>query len=60
MHPTNFLYPEAFILKGILKKGEMLGSDMDCKKGAGEAYYKHKPKSGPNGSQNLFDYGWGS
>lgn len=58
VHTTNLLYPGAFILEGILNKWAMLESDEACKKAAGNAYYKHKPKSGPNGSQNLFDYGW--
>jgi len=53
VHTTNLLYPGAFILEGILNKWAMLGSDIDCKKAAGEAYYKHKPKSGPNGSQEF-------
>ena len=58
VHTTNLLYPGAFILEGILNEWAMLKSDIDCKKAAGNAYYEHKPKSGPNGSQNLFDYGW--
>ncbi|CAG5086874.1 hypothetical protein [Parvicella tangerina] len=58
VHTTNLLYPGAFILEGILNEWAMLKSDAQCKKAAGSAYYKHKPKSGPNGSQNLFDYGW--
>jgi hypothetical protein len=59
VHTTNLLYPGAFILEGVINKWAMLESDIECKKAAGDAYYKHKPKSGPNGSQNLFDYGWG-
>jgi hypothetical protein len=58
VHTTNLLYPGAFILEGILNEWALLKSDEDCKKAAGKAYYKHKPKSGPNGSQNLFDFGW--
>ena len=58
VHTTNLLYPGAFILEGILNKWAMLGDEEACKKAAGNAYYKHKPKSGPNGSQNLFDFGW--
>lgn len=58
VHTTNLLYPGAFILEGILNQWAMLGTEEDCKKAAGQAYYKHKPKSGPNGSQNLFNYGW--
>jgi len=60
VHTTNLLYPGAFILEGILNEWAMLKSDKDCKIAAGKAYYKNKPKSGPNGSQNLFDFGWGS
>jgi hypothetical protein len=59
VHTTNLLYPGAFILEGIINAWAMLESDIECKKAAGKAYYEHKPKSGPNGSQNLFDYGWG-
>lgn len=59
VHTTNLLYPGAFILEGILNEWAMLKSEKDCKIGAGNGYYKHKPKSGPNGSQNLFDFGWG-
>lgn len=58
VHTTNLLYPGAFILEGIINKWAMLETDIECKKAAGDAYYKHKPNSGPNGSQNLFDYGW--
>lgn len=58
VHTTNLLYPGAFILEGILNEWAMLKTDAECKKAAGHAYYEHKPKSGPNGSQNLFDFGW--
>lgn len=58
VHTTNLLYPGAFILEGILNNWAMLKNEEDCKKAAGDAYYKNKPKSGPNGSQNLFNYGW--
>ncbi|MCB9188702.1 MAG: hypothetical protein H6599_05400 [Flavobacteriales bacterium] len=58
VHTTNLLYPGAFILEGILNKWAMLESDEECKLAAGKAYYEHKPKSGPNGSQNLFNFGW--
>lgn len=58
VHTTNLLYPGAFILEGIINSWAMLESDIACKKAAGNAYYKYKPNSGPNGSQNLFDYGW--
>lgn len=55
---TNLLYPGAFVLEGIINEWALLKSDEQCKVGAGKGYYKHKPKSGPNGSQNLFDHGW--
>ncbi len=55
---TGLLYPGAFVMEGIINEWAMLKSGLECKKGAGRAYYKHKPKSGPNGSQNLFDTGW--
>lgn len=58
VHTTNLLYPGAFVLEGILNEWALLKSEEECKIGAGKAYYKHKPKSGPNGSQNLFDFGW--
>lgn len=58
VHTTNLLYPGAFILEGILNKWALLEDDETCKKAAGNAYYEHKPESGPNGSQNLFDFGW--
>lgn len=55
---TNLLYPGAFILEAIINEWAQLKNDQECKIAAGDAYYKNKPKSGPNGSQNLFDYGW--
>jgi len=58
VHTTNLLYPGAFILEGVINSWANLESDEQCKKAAGNGYYKHKPKSGPNGSQNLFSYGW--
>ncbi len=58
VHTTNLLYPGAFILEGVLNEWAMLKDDEACKVAAGKAYYTHKPKSGPNGSQNLFDFGW--
>lgn len=58
VHTTGLLYPGAFILRNIIDQWAMLKSDKDCKIAAGKAYYEHKPKSGPNGSQNLFNYGW--
>lgn len=58
VHTTNLLYPGAFILEGILNKWALLETDEQCKIAAGKAYYTHKPKSGPNGSQNLFNFGW--
>lgn len=58
VHTTNLLYPGAFILEGIISQWAMLEAEESCKKAAGNAYYEHKPKSGPNGSQNLFEFGW--
>lgn len=58
VHTTNLLYPGAFVLKYIIDEWALLKPDKDCKIAAGNAYYTFKPKSGPNGSQNLFDYGW--
>jgi hypothetical protein len=58
VHTTNLLYPGAFILEGVINSWANLESDKECKIAAGKGYYKHKPKSGPNGSQNLFSFGW--
>jgi uncharacterized Zn-binding protein involved in type VI secretion len=58
VHTTGLLYPGAFILKGIIDQWVLLKSDKECKTAAGKAYYENKPKSGPNGSQNLFNFGW--
>jgi hypothetical protein len=58
VHTTGLLYPGAFILRNIIDQWAMLKSDKDCKVAAGKAYYEHKPNSGPNGSQNLFNFGW--
>jgi hypothetical protein len=58
VHTTNLLYPGAFIANAIIENWAMLKSDKECKIAASKAYYEHKPNSGPNGSQNLFDYGW--
>jgi hypothetical protein len=52
------LYPGAFIANAIIENWALLKSDQACKIAAGKAYFEHKPKSGPNGSQNLFEYGW--
>lgn len=54
----HLLYPGAFILEGIINEWCDFKSDKDCKVAAGKAYYKNKPESGPNGSQNLFCFGW--
>ncbi|MFT5601892.1 MAG: hypothetical protein ACI9N1_002141 [Flavobacteriales bacterium] len=59
VHTTNLLYPGAFIMEGVINNWAMLKTDKECKIAAGKGYYKYKPKSGPNGSQNLFDFGWG-
>ena len=58
VHTTNLLYPGAFILEGIINSWANLESAKECKIAAGNGYYKYKPKSGPNGSQNLFSSGW--
>lgn len=58
VNTNHLLYPGAFISEGIINEWALLGSAKDCKIAAGKSYYKHKPKSGPNGSQNLFNYGW--
>ncbi|MCT4581198.1 MAG: hypothetical protein N4A35_07255 [Flavobacteriales bacterium] len=58
VNTNHLLYPGAFIAEGIINQWALLGSAKDCKIAAGKSYYKHKPKSGPNGSQNLFNYGW--
>lgn len=58
VHTTNLLYPGAFILEGVINSWANLKSDEECKIAAGNGYFEHKPKSGPNGSQNLFSYGW--
>lgn len=58
VHTTNLLYPGAFILEGVINSWANLNSDRECKIAAGNGYFEHKPKSGPNGSQNLFSYGW--
>ena len=58
VHTTGLLYPGAFVMEGILNAWAMLEDDKACKIQAGKAYYKYKPKSGPNGSQNLFTSGW--
>ncbi len=58
VNTTNLLYPGAFIAEGIINAWAELSSAQACKTSAGQAYYKHKPKSGPNGSQNLFCFGY--
>lgn len=58
VNTNHLLYPGAFISEEIINKWAALGSAKECKVAAGKSYYKHKPKSGPNGSQNLFNYGW--
>lgn len=58
VNTNHLLYPGAFIIEEIINKWAELGSAQECKIAAGKSYYKHKPKSGPKGSQNLFNYGW--
>ncbi len=58
VNTNHLLYPGAFISEGIINEWALLKSAKDCKIAAGKSYYKNKPKSGPNGSQNLFNYGW--
>ena len=54
VNTTGLLYPGAFVLEGIINQWALLKDAEEIKKAAGNAYYKHKPKSGPNGSQRLF------
>jgi len=54
----ELLYPGAFISEGIINEWAELKETKQCKVAAGKSYYKNKPKAGPNGSQNLFDFGW--
>lgn len=58
VNTNHLLYPGAFITEAIINKWAELGSAQECKIAAGKSYYKHKPKSGPNGSQNLFNFGY--
>lgn len=58
VNTNHLLYPGAFISEEIINKWANLGSAENCKVAAGKSYYKHKPKSGPNGSQNLFNFGY--
>ncbi len=58
VNTNHLLYPGAFISEGIINKWAELGSAQECKIAAGNSYYKYKPKSGSNGSQNLFNYGY--
>lgn len=55
---TGLMYPGAFCTEFIINNWSMLKSAEVCRKAAGKAYYKYKPKSGPNGSNNLFSTGW--
>ena len=54
----ELLYPGAFISEGIINEWALLKTTKQCKIAAGESYYKNKPKSGKNGAQNLFTFGW--
>lgn len=55
---TGLMYPGAFCTEYIINEWAMLKSAEQIRKAAGRAYYKYKPKSGPNGSNNLFDTNW--
>lgn len=55
---TGLMYPGAFVSEFIINEWAMLKSAEEIRKAAGKSYYKYKPKSGPNGSNNLFSTGW--
>lgn len=55
---TGLMYPGAFVTEHIVNTWAQLNDAETIRKSAGEAYYKHKPKSGKNGSNNLFSTGW--
>lgn len=55
---TGLMYPGAFCTEFIINDWAMLKDAESCRAAAGKAYYKYKPKSGPNGSNNLFCTGW--
>ena len=55
---TNLLYPGAPVMHDIIDAWAALKSAEDVRKAAGAGYYRMKPKSGPNGSLNLFATGW--
>jgi len=55
---SGLMYPGAFCTEFIVNEWALLNDAEACRKAAGSAYYKYKPKSGPNGSNNLFRTGW--
>ena len=55
---TNLLYPGAPVMHDIIDAWAALKDGAEVRKAAGAAYYRMKPKSGPNGSLNLFATGW--
>ncbi|MBL4706794.1 MAG: hypothetical protein JKY54_19850 [Flavobacteriales bacterium] len=55
---TGLMYPGAYGTEFIINDWAMLKTAESCRAAAGKAYYKYKPKSGPNGSNNLFSTGW--
>jgi len=55
---TGLMYPGAFCTEFIINDWAMLKDAETCRAAAGKGYYKYKPKSGPNGSNNLFTTGW--
>ena len=55
---SGLMYPGAFVMDGIIEAWSNGSTPRKCKEAAGKMYYKYKPESGPNGSQNLFKYGW--
>ncbi len=55
---TGLMYPGAFCTEFIINEWALLKDAETCRTAAGKGYYKYKPKSGPNGSNNLFSTGW--
>ncbi|MFT7614251.1 MAG: hypothetical protein ACI9J3_003233 [Parvicellaceae bacterium] len=55
---SGLMYPGAFCTEFIINDWAMLKDAEHCRAAAGKGYYKYKPKSGPNGSNNLFTTGW--
>jgi hypothetical protein len=54
----SLLYPGAPVMEEVVKRWAQLQTNELIRQGAGDGYYRMKPKSGVNGARNMFKTGW--